>query len=92
VIKITKSSMTSFAKAKATIKSTLLKTQQNKVWASWYKLAVKDAKVKYADGYDPVKLAATKSASPSPSSSATDTSTASSTASSAASPSPSQTP
>ena len=92
VIKITKSSMTSFAKAKATIKSTLLKTQQNKVWASWYKQAVKDAKVKYANGYDPVKLAATKSASPSPSSSATDTSTASSTASSAASPSPSQTP
>jgi parvulin-like peptidyl-prolyl isomerase len=88
VTKITKGSTTSFAKAKASVKTTLLQTQQQTVWTDWLSKATKDAKVIYAAGYDPAKLAATTS----PSASASSSPSASAAASSTASPSPSQTP
>ena len=88
VTKITKGSMTSFAKAKAAVKTTLLQTQQQTVWTNWLSKATKDAKVIYTVGYDPAKLATTTSPSASPSNSASPSAAAPSTTS----PSPSQTP
>ena len=55
-----------FAKAKATIKQTLLSAAQQKLWTAWLAQQTKDVGVKYGAGYDPAKL----SASPSPSASA----------------------
>ena len=55
-----------FAKAKATIKQTLLSAKQQKLWTAWLDKRVKEIGVTYADGYDPAKLiAAAASASPS---------------------------
>jgi hypothetical protein len=55
-----------FAKAKATIKQTLLSAKQQKLWNTWLDKRVKELGVTYADGYDPAKLtAAAASASPS---------------------------
>jgi parvulin-like peptidyl-prolyl isomerase len=82
VTKITKGSTMSFAKVEASIRSTLLQTQQQTVWSNWLTQASKAAKVSYATGYDPAKLAASTSASPSPSSSASASPTVSSGASS----------
>jgi parvulin-like peptidyl-prolyl isomerase len=60
-----------FAKAKATIKQSLLSAAQQKVWSAWLDKRVKELGVSYADGYDPTALlkaaAAAGSASPSPS-------------------------
>jgi len=55
-----------FAKAKKTIKQTLLGAAQQKLWAEWLTQQKKDLGVQYGVGYDPAKL----SASPSPSVSA----------------------
>ena len=62
-----------FAKAKATIKQTLLSAKQQKLWNAWLDKRVKELGVSYADGYDPAKLtaAAASAASASPSASAT---------------------
>jgi parvulin-like peptidyl-prolyl isomerase len=57
-----------FAKAKATIKQSLLSTAQQKVWNTWLDKRVKELGVAYAEGYDPTAL--TASASPSASASA----------------------
>jgi hypothetical protein len=54
-----------FAKAKTTIKQTLLSAKQQKVWNAWLDKRVKELGVTYADGYDPAKLAAAASSSPS---------------------------
>ena len=55
-----------FAKAKTTIKQTLLSAKQQKLWNAWLDKRVKEIGVTYADGYDPAKLiAAATSASPS---------------------------
>jgi parvulin-like peptidyl-prolyl isomerase len=59
-----------FAKAKATIKQTLLSAKQQKLWNAWLDKRVKEIGVTYADGYDPAKLTAL-AASASPSASAT---------------------
>jgi hypothetical protein len=62
-----------FAKAKATIKQTLLSAKQQKLWNAWLDKRVKEIGVSYADGYDPAKLtaAAAAAASASPAASAT---------------------
>jgi hypothetical protein len=61
-----------FAKAKATIKQTLLSAKQQKIWNAWLDKRVKEIGVTYADGYDPAKLtAAAAAASASPAASAT---------------------
>jgi len=59
-----------FAKAKATIKQTLLSAKQQKLWNTWLDKRVKEIGVTYADGYDPAKLTAA-AASASPAASAT---------------------
>jgi FKBP-type peptidyl-prolyl cis-trans isomerase (trigger factor) len=59
------------AKAKTTIKQTLLSAKQQKLWSAWLDKRVKELGVTYADGYDPAKLLAAASALPSASSSAT---------------------
>jgi parvulin-like peptidyl-prolyl isomerase len=53
-----------YAKAKATIKQTLLSAKQQKLWTAWLDKRVKEIGVAYADGYDPAKLIAAASASP----------------------------
>jgi hypothetical protein len=54
-----------FAKAKATIKQTLLSAKQQKLWNAWLDKRVKEIGVTYTDGFDPAKLtAAAASASP----------------------------
>ncbi len=58
------------AKAKATIKQTLLSAKQQKLWNAWLDKRVKEIGVTYADGYDPAKLTAA-AASASPAASAT---------------------
>jgi foldase protein PrsA len=65
VTKIEKATSTSFAKAKAGIKSTLLSNKQSTIWSNWLKKLTKDAKIAYADGYDPEALQKAASASPS---------------------------
>ena len=57
-----------FAKAKSNIQQTLSSQAQQAAWQKWLDQATKDAHVKYAAGYDPVKLAAAASASPTPAS------------------------
>jgi FKBP-type peptidyl-prolyl cis-trans isomerase (trigger factor) len=52
-----------FAKAKSTIKQTLLSAKQQKIWNAWLDKRVKEIGVTYADGYDPAKLAAAASSS-----------------------------
>ena len=58
------------AKAKATIKQTLLSAKQQKLWNAWLDKRIKEIGVTYADGYDPAKLTAA-AASASPAASAT---------------------
>jgi foldase protein PrsA len=52
------------AKAKDTIKQTLLSAKQQKLWNAWLDKRVKEIGVTYADGYDPTKLNASAPASP----------------------------
>jgi hypothetical protein len=52
------------AKAKTTIKQTLLSAAQQKLWAAWVDERTKALGVEYAAGYDPAKLSASASASP----------------------------
>jgi hypothetical protein len=58
-----------FAKAKGTIKQTLLTAKQQALWDQWISKREKELGVSYAVGYDPAQL--TASASPSASGSAT---------------------
>ncbi len=53
VTKITPGSTTTFAKAKASIKSQLLSTKQQSLWTAWLKKRTDATKVAYASGYDP---------------------------------------
>jgi hypothetical protein len=46
----------SFAKAKASIKQTLLGAEQQKLWHAWLDERVKELGVAYAEGYDPAEL------------------------------------
>jgi len=63
-VKLRKSKKTAtFAKAKATIRKTLLSQAKSKLWSAW--LTKRTAGVKYAANYDPAEL----TASPTPSSS-----------------------
>ena len=55
-----------FAKAKASIRQTLLNEAKPKLWEAWIAQRIGELNVKYAAGYDPAKL----TASPLPSSSA----------------------
>jgi hypothetical protein len=52
------------AKAKDTIKQTLLSAKQQKLWNAWLDERVKEIGVTYAAGYDPTALNASASASP----------------------------
>jgi hypothetical protein len=61
-----KAKTATYAKAKATIRTTLLDQARQKVWQAWLVKKAADLGVVYATGYDPAKLAA----SPSPSASA----------------------
>jgi len=69
VTKINQPNTTTFAKAAAGIRQTLLSQAQSAAWQTWLTQATKAAHVKYAAGYDPVKLEAASSASPTPASS-----------------------
>lgn len=75
VTKITAGSSTTFEKAKAQIKSQLLTTKQQTIWSAWLKKRTAAAKVKYATGFDPAVLKATKQPSSTPTPAATGTST-----------------
>jgi len=55
-----------FAKAKATIQTTLLQAAQDTTWAEWLKQRAKEIGVVYAAGYDPATLMASPSPSTSP--------------------------
>ena len=67
VTKITPAKKTTFASAKASIKSTLTSQMQQKAWSDWLDKALQAAKINYAAGYNPAQLTPTPSASPSPS-------------------------
>ena len=54
------------AKAKTTIKQTLLSAKQQQLWAAWIAERTKAIGVEYAAGYDPAVLNASSSASASP--------------------------
>jgi foldase protein PrsA len=64
-----KKATATYAKAKATIQSTLLAATQQKIWADWLAQRSKALGVKYASGYNPSDLV--QSASPSPSATST---------------------
>lgn len=64
----TKGSKQTLAKAKSTIKQTLLYTKQSKAWTKWLEDVEDEAGIAYAAGYDPDAL----TASPSPSASSAD--------------------
>jgi hypothetical protein len=64
----TKAKTATYAKAKATIRATLLNLARQKAWQAWLAKETHDLGVAYAAGYDPAKL----TASPSPSVSASD--------------------
>jgi hypothetical protein len=53
-----------FAKAKDTIKQTLLSAKQQQLWNAWLDKRVKEIGVVYAAGFDPAVLSASSSASP----------------------------
>jgi len=53
-----------FAKAKKTIKETLLSAEQQQLWNAWLDKRVDELGVVYAAGYDPTELKASASASP----------------------------
>ena len=55
-----------FAKAKATIQTTLLQAAQDATWAAWLKQRAEEIGVVYAAGYDPATLMASPSPSTSP--------------------------
>jgi parvulin-like peptidyl-prolyl isomerase len=76
VTKIVAGSSTTFEKAKAQIKSQLLTTKQQAIWSAWLKKRTAAAKIKYADGFDPTVLKATKQPTSTPTPAATGTSTA----------------
>jgi hypothetical protein len=61
-----KAKTATYAKAKATIRATLLNLARQKAWQAWLTKETGDLGVVYATGYDPAKL----TASPSPSASA----------------------
>jgi FKBP-type peptidyl-prolyl cis-trans isomerase (trigger factor) len=54
-----------FAKAKKTIKETLLSAKQQQIWNEWLDKRVEELGVVYAAGFDPAELNASASASPS---------------------------
>ena len=54
------------AKAKTTIKQTLLSAKQQQLWTAWIAERTKALGVEYAAGYDPAALNASSSASASP--------------------------
>jgi parvulin-like peptidyl-prolyl isomerase len=68
VTKINPATTQTFAKAAKGIRQTLFTQAQQAAWQTWLTQATKAAHVKYAAGYDPVKLAAAASASPTPAS------------------------
>jgi foldase protein PrsA len=68
VTAITPAKKSTYASAKATIKSTLTSQAQQKTWQDWLTKATKAAEIKYAAGYNPTELTPSPSASPSPSS------------------------
>jgi foldase protein PrsA len=73
VTKIVPGSSTTFAKAKAQIKSQLLTTKQQTIWSGWLKKRTDAAKIKYAEGFDPAVLKATKQPSSTPTPAGTST-------------------
>jgi foldase protein PrsA len=75
VTKIVAGSSTTFEKAKAQIKSQLLTTKQQTIWSAWLKKRTDAAKIKYADGFDPTVLKATKQPTSTPTTSTGPTST-----------------
>ena len=89
VTKITKAKKASLAKAKASIKATLLAQKQQTVWQNWLAKAKKTAAIAYATGFDPTVLAK-HSASPSPAASSSASPKASTSAKASPSPSPSK--
>jgi foldase protein PrsA len=68
VTAITPAQKSTYASAKAKIKSTLTSQAQTKMWQAWLAKAKAAADIKYAAGYNPDQLTAAPSASPSPSS------------------------
>jgi foldase protein PrsA len=68
VTAITPAKKSTYASAKAKIKSTLTSQQQTKAWQAWLAKEKTAADIKYAAGYNPDQLTAAPSASPSPSS------------------------
>ena len=52
-----------FAKAKATIRQTLLGQGKQKLWAAWLAQRTDELDVKYAAGYEPAELTAPPSPS-----------------------------
>ena len=68
VTAVTPAKASTYASAKANIKSTLTSTMQANIWKAWLAAATKAAAIKYAAGFNPVELTPTPSASPSPSS------------------------
>jgi foldase protein PrsA len=68
VTAITPAKKSTYASAKANIKSTLTSQMQQKAWQAWLTAATKAADIRYAAGYNPTELTPAPSASPSPSS------------------------
>ena len=68
VTAITAAKKSTYASAKAKIKSTLTSQQQTKTWQAWLAKQKTAADIKYAAGFNPDQLTAAPSASPSPSS------------------------
>ena len=69
VTKITPAKKSTFASAKASIKSTLTSQMQSNTWKNWLAKEQKAATILYAAGFDPDKLTASPSPAPSASSS-----------------------
>jgi foldase protein PrsA len=89
VTKIVKAKKASLAKAKASIKATLLAQKEQTVWQKWLAKAKKDAALAYAAGFNPTVLSK-HSASPTPSAGASSSPKASSSAKASPSPRASQ--
>ncbi len=69
VTAITPAKKSTYASAKANIKSTLTSQMQQKTWQAWLAKATKAAAISYAAGFNPDTLTASPSPAPSPSSS-----------------------
>ncbi|MGZ4198910.1 MAG: peptidyl-prolyl cis-trans isomerase [Thermoleophilia bacterium] len=69
VTAITPAKASTYASAKANIKSTLTSQMQQKTWQAWLAKAMKAAAISYAAGFNPDTLTASPNPAPSPSSS-----------------------